>query len=215
MRQQCAAPSGGPCRARSAGRTGQRRVGQGQAQRLADHLDGGGRAQELAAAAGRAAGAAAELGGLVQRRSRRGRSGRRSIWTLPVSSPSVGGSVTPPGTSTQGRSRQAGQGHHHRRQALVAGGHAEHALARWAASGSGGATRSRRRCGRPGCRTCRACPACGRRRDRCKWPAKGTAPAVADRLGRRPHQQADLPVAGVVAQGDRRAVVGPQCRPAC
>ena len=48
-------------------------------------------------------------------------------WILPVSSPSVGGSVTPPGTSTQGKLPKAGQGHHHGRQALVAGGHAEHA----------------------------------------------------------------------------------------
>ena len=52
----------------------------------------------------------------------------------------VGGSVTPPGTSTHGRSCMRGQRHHHRRQALVAGGHAEHARARRAASGSAGGT---------------------------------------------------------------------------
>ena len=40
--------------------------GTAQAQRLGDDLAGGRRAQELAAAAGRGAGAAAQLGGLLQ-----------------------------------------------------------------------------------------------------------------------------------------------------
>ena len=40
------------------------------------------------------------------------------------------GSVTPPGTSTPGRSRAPGERHHHRREALVAGGDAEDAAPR-------------------------------------------------------------------------------------
>ena len=43
--------------------------------------------------------------------------------------PRSGSSVTPPGTSTHGRSCIAGERHHHRRQALVAGRDAEHAAA--------------------------------------------------------------------------------------
>ena len=38
--------------------------------------------------------------------------------------------------------------------------------AAWAASGSAGAAPSPRRCGTAGCRSCRACPACGRRTGR-------------------------------------------------
>ena len=52
------------------------------------------------------------------------------VCTRPASSPSIGSSVTPPGTSTHGRSWLAGERHHHRRQALVAGRDAEHAAAR-------------------------------------------------------------------------------------
>ncbi len=39
---------------------------QRQAQRLGDHLAGGGGAEELAAAAGRATGAATQFGGFIQ-----------------------------------------------------------------------------------------------------------------------------------------------------
>ena len=116
--------------------------------------------------------------------------------------------MTPPGTSTHGSRRRPGQGHHHRRQPLVAGGHAEHAAGVAGSSARAGGRPTPRRCDRPGCRTCRACPACGRRRDRCNAAAYGTPPAAADLLGRRLHGQPDLPMSGVVAQGDRRAVVG-------
>ena len=49
------------------------------------------------------------------------------VWMVPASSPRAGGSVTPPGTSTDGDVRRPGQRHHHRRQTLVAGGDADHA----------------------------------------------------------------------------------------
>ena len=69
--------------------------------------DGGRGAEELAAAARRAAGAAAQLGRFLERDSSPWAKRAPMVWTLPASSPSVGGSVTPPGTSTQGRSRMA------------------------------------------------------------------------------------------------------------
>ena len=82
----------------------QRGMRQLHAERLADHLRGGRGAQELAAAAGRGAGAAQASA-----------ASSRVIWpwakraptdcTLPASSPSSASRVTPPGTSTQGRSR--------------------------------------------------------------------------------------------------------------
>ena len=61
----------------------ERRVRQGQAQRLADHLRGRGRAEELAAAAGRRAGAAAQLRGLFERDLVPARSGRRASGSCP------------------------------------------------------------------------------------------------------------------------------------
>ena len=50
---------------------------------------------------------------------------------------------------------RARQRHHHRRQALVAGGHADHAAARGQGADQPAEHRWRRRCGRPGSRTCR------------------------------------------------------------
>ena len=102
----------------------------------------------------------------------------------------------------------AGQRHHHRGMALVARGHADARRGASAASGSAAAARSPRRCDRPGCRTCPPCPACGRRTGRSRTPANGTPPRALHFAGRRFDQQADFPVAGVIAQRDRRAVGG-------
>ena len=68
QRRPAPAPSARPCPARSAGRKGRgRSAGSAQAQRFGDDLAGGGRAEKLAAAAGRGAGPAAQLGRLFQR----------------------------------------------------------------------------------------------------------------------------------------------------
>ena len=75
-----------------------------------------------------------------------------------------------------------------------------------AASESAGGRRSPRRCDTAGCRTSPACPACGRRTDRCRTPANGTAPARLELARRGLHEQADFPVSGVIAERDRRAV---------
>ena len=75
-----------------------------------------------------------------------------------------------------------------------------------AASGSAGGRRSPRRCGRAGCPSSPACPASGRRTGRRPSPRTATTPSARQLLGRLLDQQADLPVAGVVAQGDRRPV---------
>ena len=77
-----------------------------------------------------------------------------------------------------------------------------------AAIESAGGRPSPRRCDTAGCRTSPACPACGRRTDRCTTPANGIAPARLELPRRRLHQQPDLPVAGVIAERDRRAVGG-------
>ena len=129
------------------------------------------------------------------------------VCTLPASSPSSGGSVTPPGTSTHGRSRIARERHHHRGQALVAGGDAEHARA-----ASGSERISRRK-------TMRRVVAVRQAVDHARRALRAAVARVGDRsrrtarhsqalqlLGGRLHQQADLPVAGVVAERDRRAV---------
>ena len=131
------------------------------------------------------------------------------VCTLPASSPPSAGSVTPPGTMTPGRSRAAREREHRRGQALVAGRDAHHARAPRQRADQPPHHRSRRRCGTAGCPTCPACPGCGRRRDRCKRRRRAGRPRRASSR-RGPHQQADLPVAGVVAERDRRAVLPAQ-----
>ena len=64
-----------------------------------------GGAEELAAAAGAGARAAAELGRLLERHAPCAKRAP-SVCTAPASSPSAGGSVTPPGTITPGSSRE-------------------------------------------------------------------------------------------------------------
>jgi hypothetical protein len=86
-------------------------------------------AEELAAAAGRRAGAAAEVRRFLQgdHAVREARADRLHLAGVLAR---FGGSVTPPGTSTQGSVVHAGQRHHHGGQPLVARRHAEHSRAR-------------------------------------------------------------------------------------
>ena len=182
---------------------------QRHAQRLADHLRRRRGAQELAAAAGRGAGAAAQASAASSQRDLAVREARADrICTLPASSPSFGEQ------RDAARHQHAGQIVHRRpAPSSSPAGPCRRWPRRarrcaWAASGSAGGTRWPRRCDRAGCRTCRSCPACGRRRDRCSTPANGIAPSALQFLGGGLHQQADFPVAGVIAERDRRAVGG-------
>ena len=128
--------------------------------------------------------------------------------TLPASSPSSAQQGDAAGNQHAGQIARAGQRHHHGGQALVAGGDADDAAARGQRADQAAEDARRRRCGRAGNRTSRWCPGCGRRRGRCNRPAKGTAPSALQFLGGGVHQQADFPVAGVVAERDGRAVGG-------
>ena len=189
---------------RLAGRR-QRGVRQRQAERLADHLRRRRRAEELAAAAGRRARAAAELRRLLERDLAVREARADASAPCPASSPSAGGSVTPPGTSTHGRSCIAGQRHHHRRQSLVARRHAQHAAPRRQRPDQPPQHHRRvvavRQAVEHAGRALRAAVArigaiAGERH----------APRGLQLRGRRLHEQPDFPVAGVIAERDRRAV---------
>ena len=193
---------------------GERGVRQRHAQRLGHDLRRGGGAQELAAAARAGAGPAAELGGLLQASARRGRSGRRSTGSCRRPRPRAGGSVTPPGTSTHGRCFEPGQGHHHGRQSLVAGGDAEHALAAGQRADQAAEDDGRVVAIRAGCPSSRPSPGSGRRRGRRPCRRTGRRPAASaprpppGPAGRSPSGRCDSPARSAC----RRARAG---RPAC
>ena len=108
----------------------ERGVGQRQAKRLADDLGGGGRPQKLAATAGRAAGAAAELRRLRQRELAVRKAGTDGLNRPGVFA--VRGRQSDTAGNQHGRKIvHRRKGDHHRRQTFVAGGHAEYASARW------------------------------------------------------------------------------------
>ena len=127
---QARAPSAGPCRARSAGPTARApsaaATGRAPRRRPATwpRCRGTGSRRRASAQARQPSSAASSS--VISPWAKRA----PMVCTLPASSPSLGGSVTPPGTRTHGQVVQRGQRHHHRRQALVAGGDAEHARAR-------------------------------------------------------------------------------------
>ena len=185
----------------------ERRVRQRQAERLADDLRGGRGAEELAAAARRAAGAAAQVGRLLQRELavREARAdrlhlarvlalGRAAASRRPAPARRAGRAARPAPSSSR-----AGPCRRWPRRARPGA---------WAASGSAAGARSPRRCGRRGCRSCRSCPACGRRTGRSRSRRTGRPPSARQLLRGRLHEQPDLPVAGVIAERDRRAVGG-------
>ena len=107
----------------------QRGVRQRQPQRLAHHLRRGRRAQELASAAGTGAGPAAHVGGVVERDLLLGEAGADGLHLSCVLA-LVGQQRHSSGDHHGGQRTGRGQGHHHGGQSLVAGGHAQHALAR-------------------------------------------------------------------------------------
>ena len=185
-----------------------RGVRQRKPQRLADHLRGGRGAQELAASAGRRAGAAAHFGGVLERDLVLGEA-RADGLHLAASSPDSGSSVTPPGTSTAGifpddasaiiiagsplsqvatpitplpRGQRAHQAAQHDRRIVAIGQRIHHARSALRAAVAGIGARSRKRSG-------------------------AQRFQLARRLG---HQQADFPVAGVKAERDGLAVLRAQ-----
>ena len=106
----------------------QGRVGQRQAERLGHDLRCGSRAQELAAAAGAAAGPASQFAGGGQRHFAVCVTGADRL-DLPGVFRPFGRQRHAAGNQNAGQIDHAGQGQHHRRQSLVAGRHAQHALA--------------------------------------------------------------------------------------
>ena len=138
-------------------------------------------------------------------RDRRARSGRRSSGRGPASSASVGSSVTPPGTSTHGRSRVAAS-------AIIIAGSPLSQVATPSTPLRVGSDRiSRRKIVAASLRYGRLSNIAGVPCDRPSHgsvhdAANGIIPARENSAGRRLHQQADFPVTGVIPERDRRAV---------
>ena len=131
------------------------------------------------------------------------------VCTAPASSPDSGGSVTPPGTSDAGEVAQPRQRHHHRGQALVAGGDAQHT----GANGQRPRQPPQHDCGvvpiRQAVKHARRAlrsPVAGVRAE----SREGDGFQPAKFLGGRLHEQADFPMAGMVAQSDGFAIRRPQ-----
>ena len=180
------------------------RVGQGEPQRLADHLGRCRGAEELAAAAGRAARATPHVGSALERDLAVGEPGADGLHGARV----LG---VPRRQGHAARHQDAGQvphrreRHHHRRQALVAGGYPEDAPARRERADQ--AAEHLRRVVPVGQavhhpdRALRA--AVARVGDEA---GERQALEAAQLPGRRLHEEAHLPVSGVVAEGDRLTV---------
>ena len=181
-------------------------VRQGQAERLAHDLRGRGRAHELAAAARRAAGAATHLGGVVEGDFTLGEAGGEGLDLGGVLA-FLGAERGAAGHEDAGQVFRAGQGHHHRGQALVAGGDADD-------SAAGG-----QRANEPA-EEDRGVVAVGQAVEHRGRAVRAAVAGIAhiagegrgavrrQRAGGLLHEQADFPVPGVVAQRDRRAVGG-------
>ena len=188
-------------------------VGDGQAECLGHDLGGGGRAEELAAAARAAARSTAERRGLLQ----------REVAVDVADADRLNFTGVLPLRRRQGdaarheHARQvghAGQREHHRGDTLVAGRHADHALApgqraNQAAEHGGRVVAVGQAVHHPG-RALRAAVAgvgdhCGERHHA----------GPTQLFGGLPHEQADLPVARVVAERDRLARPRREGRPGC
>ena len=184
-------------------RRAERAVRQRDPERLGHHLRGGGRPEELAAAARRCRTRGSPCSAASSALMRPCANRAPIVWTLPASSAPVAGSVTPPGTMMPGRWPQPAS-------ASIMAGRPLSQVAMPITPARRGSDRIRRRIddGRvvavrqavehPG-RALRAAVARvaavrGERHDALR----------AQRLRRLADQQADLPVAGVVAERDGR-----------
>ena len=184
---------------------GEGAVGERKAQRLGHDLRGRRRAQELAAAAGRAAGATGELGRLLQGHEPVGEARSERLHRARVLAAGRG-QRDAAGHDHARQVARAREGEHRRGQALVAGGDAEDA--RPPRQRADLAPHHDRRVVAIGqavhhARRALRAPVAGVGAE----GGEGKATRAADGLGRGPHQQAHLPVAGVVAEGDGPAVL--------
>ena len=188
---------------RMAGR-GQRRVAERHPERFTDDLRRRGGAEELATASGRCAGAAPDVGrlGQIDLAVRESHADRlHAAGVLPFERQQRDAARDQDARQVVAR----GERHHHRRQSLVARRDAQHAAPRRQRSDE--TPENRRRVVAEGetvehrGRSLRAPVARvgARRRERDR-------PRLLERLRGRLHQQADLPMAGVIAEGDGRAV---------
>ena len=181
--------------------------GSDETEGLADHLRGRRRPQELTAAARRAARAAAQLLRALQ--------GQLAVGKARADGLDLAGVLAvarrqgdPAGHQHAGEIAHGHEGQHHGGQALVAGGDAHHAPARGqradqAAKDDGGVVAVGEAVHHPG-RPLRA-PVAGIGDE----GREGQALEPRQLLGRGLHQEADFPVAGVIAEGDRAAVGAP------
>ena len=185
-------------------RGGERAVREREAEGFGDDLARGGRAHELATAAGRATGFAAHLGGVLEGDFLAGETGREGLDLAGVLG--VLGEERDAAGHENGREiGRAGEGEEHRGEALVAGGDAEHAAARGerayqATEYDGGVV------------------AVGEGVEHAGGAVGAAVAGIADVAGERNravggerargllHEQAHFPVAGVVAERDGRAI---------
>ncbi len=182
----------------------QRRMWQREAERLADDLRRGRRPEELAATTGRAARAAAELRGLVERQLAVGEARADRLHLARI----LAVCRWQRDATRHQHARQLAHGdesEHHGRQALVASRHAQHAAAGGQRADESPEHLRRivavREAVHHADRSLRAAvtgigTVCG------EWQRR----ECAELLGRRLHQEADFPVSGVVAECDRGAV---------
>ena len=190
---------------RLAGRR-QRAVRERHAQRFAHHLRSGGRAQKLASAAGRSAGAASGAGSFFERDLAVSEAHADGLHAGRIFT--VGGQqADPSGHQDGGQIARAGERHHHGRQSFVAGGEADHGAAGrqradQAAEDDGGVVAVRQRIEHAGCALRAAIAGVG------AITGERHCTRRLQFLSRGLHQQAHFPVAGVIAQRDGRAIGG-------
>src|ERR1019366_367627 len=178
----------------------ERGVGQGHAERFADHLGSSRGAEELASSTGSGAGAAEHLGGGFERELAMSEAGAggldfAGVFTL------FGEQGDAAGDQDAGQRWRAGKSHHHGGQALVAGGDADHGgrggqRADEAAEDTGGVVAVGQRIEHAGGTLGAAVAGVG------AIGGEGDGAERLQFLGGGVHEQADFPVAGVIAARD-------------
>ncbi len=176
------------------------------AERFADYLRGGGGSQKLAASAGRGAGAAKVARGGFERDLPVRETGSGGLHLAGVFA-LFGEQGDAAGNQHAGQFVHGGQGHHHGGESFVAGGDPEGAAARrqgadQAAEYGGGVVAVGQGIEHPGGALAAAVAGVGAVR------GEGDGAQRFEFLGGRVHQQADLPMSGMVAERDRGAIGG-------
>ena len=177
-----------------------------EAQRFCHNLGGRGRAEELAAAAGRGAGATAQFGRLFHGDFAVGEAGADGLHFAGVFA-AAGGKGHAAGHDHNRQFALRRECDHHRRQALIASCDAHYTLScrqrtDQAAQDDGGVVSVGQRVHHPSRALRTSITGVG------DETGEGHHAELFEPCGRRFHQQADLPVAGMVAESDGRAVRG-------